>query len=46
MNTEAMRRVDPEGSIMRRLSALNRRQYRVPARGSRWHIDANLKLIP
>ena len=24
---EAMRRVDPEGSIMRRLSSLNRRQY-------------------
>ena len=31
---EVMRRVDPEGSMMRHLSALNRRRYSVPARGS------------
>ena len=42
---EALRRVDPEGSIMRRLSALNRRQYRVAAPRSLWHIDGNHKMI-
>ena len=42
---EAMRRVDPEGSVMRQLRTLNRRHYRVPAPGSLWHIDGNHKLI-
>ena len=42
---EVMRRVDPEGSVMRHLSALNRRRYSVPAPGSLWHIDGNHKLI-
>ena len=42
---EIMRRVDPEGSIMRRLTVLNRRRYSVPAPGSLWHIDGNHKLI-
>ena len=42
---EVMRRVDPAGSIMRCLCALNRRQYSVPAPGSLCHIDGNHKLI-
>ena len=42
---DAQRRVDPEGSIMRRLHAVNRRQYCVPAPLSLWHIDGNHKLI-
>ena len=33
------------GSIMRRLSAIHRRQYRVAAPLSLWHIDGNHKLI-
>ena len=42
---EAQRRVDPEGSLMRRLRTVNRRQYQVPAPLSLWHIDGNHKLI-
>lgn len=42
---EAQRRVGPEGSIMRRLHAVNRRHYRVPAPLFLWHIDGNHKLI-
>ena len=42
---EVMRRIDPEGSIMRCLSALNRRRYSVLAPGSLWHMDGNHKLI-
>ena len=42
---EAQRRVDPEGSLMRRLRAVNRRRYQVPAPLSLWHIDGNHKLI-
>ena len=42
---EAMRRIDPEGSIMRCLSALNRRRYSVLAPGSLWPMDGNHKLI-
>ena len=42
---DVMRRVDPEGSVMRHLSALNRRRYSVPAPGSLWHIDGNHKQI-
>ena len=42
---ESLRRVDPEGSIMRRLSSLHRRQYQVAAPRSLWHMDGNHKLI-
>lgn len=41
---EAQRRVDPEGSILRRLNALQRRVYKVAAPLSLWHIDGNHKL--
>lgn len=39
------RRIDPEGSIMRRLSVLHRRVYSVPAPRSLYHIDGNHKLV-
>lgn len=42
---ESMRRVDPEGTIARRLSTINRRVYSVPSPLSLWHIDGNHKLI-
>ena len=42
---ECMRRVDPEGCVMRRLQVMNRHQYRVPAPLSLWHLDGNHKLI-
>ena len=42
---EAIMRVDPAGSMMRRLRALNRRKYCVPAPNSLWHMDGNHKLI-
>ena len=42
---ESLMRVDPAGSMMRRLKVLNRRQYCVPAPCSLWHIDSNHKLI-
>lgn len=42
---EAVMAVDPEGSVMRRLSALKRRKYQVPAPCSLWHMDSNHKLI-
>ena len=42
---EAQRRVDPEGSILRRLTTIRRRVYSVPAPLSLWHIDGNHKLI-
>ena len=42
---EVMRRVDPAGSIMSRLRALNCRQYSVPPPGSLWHIDGKYNLI-
>ena len=38
-------RVDPAGSVMRRLRALNRRKYHVPGPRSLWHMDSNHKLI-
>ena len=40
----SQRRVDPEGSIMRRLQAVNRRRYQVPSPRSLWHMDGNHKL--
>ncbi|XP_041823363.1 uncharacterized protein LOC121629368 isoform X1 [Melanotaenia boesemani] len=44
---ESMRRVNPEGVMMRRLSiqTARRRQYSVPAPNYLWHIDGNHKLI-
>ncbi|XP_063323677.1 uncharacterized protein LOC134621171 [Pelmatolapia mariae] len=43
----SMRRVNPEGVMMRRLSiqTARRRQYSVPAPNHLWHIDGNHKLI-
>ena len=41
---EAQRRVDPEGSVMRRLRTINRRSYSIAAPRSLWHIDGNHKL--
>ena len=42
---ESQRRVDPNGSVIRRLHVLNRRKYCVPAPLSLYHIDGNHKLI-
>ncbi|KAL6459658.1 hypothetical protein MHYP_G00314170 [Metynnis hypsauchen] len=43
----SLRRVDPEGSRIRALSApmVRRRQYSVPFPNAMWHIDGNHKLI-
>ena len=42
---EMQRRIDPVGSALRRLRAINRRQYRVDGPGALWHVDGNHKLI-
>lgn len=42
---EAQQRIDPQGSVLRRLNAIRRRVYSVPAPLSLWHIDGNRKLI-
>ena len=42
---EAQRRIDPQGAIIRRLHALNRREYSVPSPRSLYHIDGHHKLI-
>ncbi|KAF6738324.1 hypothetical protein FQA47_007875 [Oryzias melastigma] len=44
---DSLRRVNPEGVMMRRLSIqiARRRQYNVPAPNHLWHIDGNHKLI-
>ena len=42
---ESQRRVDPQGSMLRRLNAIRRRVYKVAAPRSLWHIDGNHKLI-
>ena len=42
---ESQRRVDPEGSIMRRLNRVQRRRYSVPGPQHLWHMDGNHKLI-
>ncbi len=42
---ESLRRIDPEGCMIRQLRVINRRQYRVPSPRSLWHIDGNHKLI-
>ena len=38
---ESLRRIDPEGCIIRRLNVINRHQYRVSGPRSLWHIDGN-----
>ena len=42
---EAQRRIDPDGVVMRRLTVTRRRQYKVSAPLSLYHIDGNHKLI-
>ena len=42
---ECQRRVDPEGSFLRRLHRLYRRRYSVSGPQHLWHIDGNHKLI-
>ena len=42
---EIQRKIDPNGSIMHRLSTINRRAYQVPGPKSLYHIDGNHKLI-
>ena len=42
---ESQRRIDPGGCVMRRLSTVNRRTYRVNGPLAVWHIDGNHKLI-
>ena len=44
---EAMRRVDPEGVLLRslQLKAISRRKYKVKGTNSLWHIDGNHRLI-
>ena len=42
---ESQRRVDPEGSIIRRLQQVQRRRYSVPGPRHLWHMDGNHKLI-
>ena len=42
---ESQRRVDPEGSVLRRLRNMRRRVYSVKGPQHLWHIDGNHKLI-
>ena len=42
---ESMRRIDPEGTLARRLNVIHRRCYSVPSPRSLYHIDGNHKLI-
>lgn len=44
---ESMRRVDPEGTLIRalELNVIHRRSYSVPSPLALWHIDGNHKLI-
>ena len=42
---ETQRRIDPEGTIMRRLKCLYRRRYSVAGPRSLYHMDGNHKLI-
>ena len=42
---EAQRRVDPAGTVMRRLRTIQRREYHVNGPLALWHIDGNHKLI-
>ena len=42
---DSQRRVDPDGTVMRRLGVLSRREYSVPSPRSLYHIDGYHKLI-
>ena len=42
---ESQRRVDPGGVVLRQLTSINRRRYRVNGPLALWHIDSNYKLI-
>ena len=42
---ECQRRVDPGGVVLRRLTSINRRRYKVNGPLALWHIDGNHKLI-
>lgn len=42
---ESQGRIDPEGSMMRRLQCLHRRCYSVRGPQHLWHVDGNHKLI-
>ncbi len=42
---ESMRRIDPTGTALRRLTVMNRRVYSVPGPLSLFHIDGHHKLI-
>ena len=42
---ESLRRIDPEGSLMRSLQRVRRRRYCVPGPRHLWHVDGNHKLI-
>ncbi len=42
---DSLRRIDPNGTALRRLTVMNRRQYSVPSPLSLFHMDGNHKLI-
>ena len=42
---ESQQRIDPEGSMLRRLNCIHRRVYKVHAPRTLYHIDGNYKLI-
>jgi len=42
---DSLHRVDPDGSVIRWASTIERRKYRVSSPLSLWHIDGNHKLI-
>jgi hypothetical protein len=42
---ESQSRIDPEGSMLRRLQYLRRRYYSVRGPQHLWHVDGNHKLI-
>ena len=42
---ESQQRIDPSGSVLRRLTVIRRRQYQVDGPSALWHIDGNHKLI-
>ena len=42
---DALHRIDPDGSVLRWASTIQRRKYRVSSPLALWHIDENHKLI-
>ena len=42
---ESQRRIDPSGSVLRKLTVIRRRQYQVDGPSALWHIDGDYKLI-